>query len=133
MAKAGGKKCRGQAFHPPADYSDAAARGRRFVRLNAFTAVSFIVGGIAFQIIDRHRLIDEIAPALQFAGTGTNPADDRRKRIAFLDDLNGPVMISYRNLPNIFTDVDTGRTAPLAGCGAFIGRVFAHDTSGDGG
>ena len=76
-------------------------------------------------------MIDELPTALVFAWSWTDPADDGGKGVAFLDHLNGAMILAQGDLTDVFTDVDPGRARPLAGSGALVGLVLLQDAPGN--
>jgi len=51
---------------------------------------------------------------------------------AFLDYLDRTMMIAQGDLPDIFTNIDTGRTASLARGRALLVRILPHNATGNG-
>ncbi len=133
MTEPGGKEGGGQPLHPAPYHGNPAAAGRRLVRLDPVAAQLFKIRCEPLEVINSHRLVDQLPPAFRLAGTRAYPADHRRERIALLDDLDRPAVVAESDLPDIFPDVDPGRTGPLAGGGTLLHRVFAHDAPGNGG
>jgi hypothetical protein len=74
-----------------------------------------------------------LSSAFRFTRARTYSSDDCGERISILDDLNTLVVVPQRDLADIFTDIDTGRTGPLAGSCAVFSGVFVQNSGTDGG
>ena len=54
------------------------------------------------------------------------------KWITLFDDLNGAMIVSQRNLANVFPNIYSGRASPLAGGRTFFRGILPDNPSGNG-
>ena len=133
MAQAGREVRGGQTFNTTADDGNFLTGGRGFVRLDAFGQSPFPVHNKAFQIVDAHGIILEQTTTVELTGGRTDPRNHRGERHSFFDHLQGGPIFPFLDQPDIFLDVQSGGTGPLAGSHTVFHGVFPHDSAADGG
>ena len=120
----------GEAGRTAADHGDAFARVRRHPDGQPFAGGHFEVGGKAFELIDRDRLVRDAAAAVELAGVRADAAAGEQQRVALADGVHRAGIVARADLMDVERDVDLGRAGLAAGRQAVPGLVEVQQPLG---